>query len=235
MRKRLRYAPGARPVVRLNRRRKKAEHEDRHEQGEEGHPLAEQDAMPRTIDRRRPAKDGEPAAQHRDGGEHRGGDDHQPGMQLLVETARHDEIVGHERERARQPDARQAEEHEEGGERGRIAEAALRRLERERAGTALERPGHQRDARQRQAARDPEHHDQDRMGRRKEREGAAGAAEDAGRRRHVEKPLGRDEQVCQHDQRHERQEHGRDAVDVDERAATETVAEFAGHAVARVP
>ncbi len=87
----------------------------------------------------------------------------------------------------------------------------------------------------RQRRRDPERDDHERMGGGEEGEDGRGATEDANRGGRIEKPLRRHEHDREHDERRERQQHGRNAIHMKERAAAEPVTQFAGHAVADRP
>ena len=74
----------------------------------EGHAFPRQDRVPWGVDGDLPTKHVKPPTHHRDACEHRRGDDEQPGMQVIVEAAGDDQVVGDERQRAGEAERGQA-------------------------------------------------------------------------------------------------------------------------------
>ena len=101
------------------------------------------------IDRDGAAEHAEPAAHDRDPGEDGRHDHEHSGMQVVVEAARDDQVIGHEGERAGEPQDGETEKEEKRCEGGGIREAALERLDRDHAAAALERPDDEAHAGQR--------------------------------------------------------------------------------------
>ena len=112
--------------------------------------------MPRAVGIDGAAEDVKPTPHHGDARQHGGEDHEQTGVKLLVETARHDQVVGHEGKRAGQTDPGKAEEQEKSRQGRCIPEPSLGRVEPDRPRPAFECPRHQSDAGERQSAGDPD-------------------------------------------------------------------------------
>ena len=101
------------------------------------------------IDRDGAAEHAEPSPHDGDPGED-GGQNHEHAcIKVVIETARDDQVVGHERERPGEAEDREAEEQEERRQGGGIRESPLERLDRDHAAAALERPDDEAHAGQR--------------------------------------------------------------------------------------
>ena len=116
--------------------------DDGSQQNHTSDPFPQENTVSRRIDRGGATKDAEPAAHHRNAGKDRGENHQNATVKVVGKTPGNDQVIGHEGERAREPEAGEGEEQKKTGQRRGIPKPPLRQVEPKRPCAALERRSH---------------------------------------------------------------------------------------------